>query len=116
MLRAATLWEERIPLDQLPSYFNDVYRSSEKLTKMPLLRGRRADTMRRPVLYVPGQCLEVRRDMAQGMILFFVLVGRLDGGHCLWRWRRQRGEGGREGGLEMGGCVVVWCEMMCDVV
>ena len=36
VLPAATLWEEGVPLDQLPYTFNDVYGSPEKLTEMPL--------------------------------------------------------------------------------
>jgi hypothetical protein len=116
VLRAATLWEEGFPLDQLPHYFYDVYGSSEKLPEVPRLRRRRADRARRPVLYVPGQCLKFGCDMAQGMILLFV-IGRLDGGHRLCRRRRRqrqrrrgrRGEGGRE--LEVGVCVLCMCDV-----
>ena len=110
MLWAATLWEEEVTLDQLPYTFNDVYGSPKKLTEMPLLCRRRVDRARRPVLDLPGQCLKVRCEMAQGMIPLFV-VGRLDGGHRLW-WRMRRGEG--RGGSEGWRWVVVWC-VMCDV-
>jgi hypothetical protein len=57
-------------------------------------RGGVASSSRRrlPVLYLPGQCLKVGRDMAQGMILLFV-IGRLDRGHehCLGQRRRRGG-------------------------
>jgi len=54
VLWVATLWEERVPLDQLSYNFNDVYGSPKKLTEMPLLRRRRADRARCPVLDLPG--------------------------------------------------------------
>ena len=62
---------------------------------------RRADTARRPVLYVPGQCLKVRHGHVAWGILVEVVVRCLAGGHCLWR---RRGEGGS--------CVLCWaCEV-----
>ncbi len=60
VLRAATLWKEGVSLEQLPCFFDDEHARSKKLTEVPRLRRHRADTVRHPVLYVPGQCLEVR--------------------------------------------------------
>ena len=108
VLRAATLWEEGVPLEQLPCFFDDEQARSEKLTEVPRLRRRRADTARRPVLDVPGQCLEVRHGhVARGILAEVIVAGHLAGGHghCLWRRRRRGGEGGWE--LEMIVCCVV---------
>ena len=64
------------------------------LTEVSRLRRRGADTARRPVLDVPGQCLKVRHGHdARGILAEVVVVGRLAGrhGHHLWRWRRRWG-------------------------
>ena len=54
MLWAATLWEEGVPLEQLPYFFDDEHVCPEKFQKVSCLCRCRADTVRRPVLYVPG--------------------------------------------------------------
>jgi len=45
MLWAATLWEEGVPLKQLPYFFDDEHARPEELTEVLLLRRRRADTV-----------------------------------------------------------------------
>ncbi len=45
MLRVATLWEEGVPLKQLPCFFDDEHARPEKLMEVPLLRHRRTDTV-----------------------------------------------------------------------
>jgi hypothetical protein len=110
VLRAATLWEEGVPLEQLTYFFDNKHARPEKLPEVLCLRRCRADTVRRPVLYVPGQCLKVRHGHVARGILLVVVVGHLAGGHGhrLWR-RRRRWGGGREG--VGNGCVlcgVMW--------
>ena len=96
VLWAATLWEEGVPLEQLPCFFDYEHARSEKLTEVPRLRRCRANTARRPVLDDPGQCLEVRHGhVARGILAVVVVVGRLAGGHGHCLGRRRRG-GGRE--------------------
>jgi hypothetical protein len=115
VLRAATLWEEGVPLEQLPYFFDNEHAHPEKFPEVPRLRRRRADTVRRPVLYVPGQCLEVKHGhVARGILVEVIVVGHLAGG--LGRRRRRRGGGGGgagEGG-EGGSCVlcgVMWLSL-----
>jgi hypothetical protein len=99
VLRAATLWEEGGPLEQLPGFFDDENARPEKLTEVPRLRCRCADTVRRPVLDVPGQCLEVRHGHVARGKLIDVIVGRLAGRHRSFVAAAVgEGEGGREGG------------------
>jgi hypothetical protein len=75
VLRAATLWEEGVPLEQLPCFFDDEHARPEKLTEVPRLRRRRADTARHPVLDVSCQCLEVRHGhVARGILAEVVVV------------------------------------------
>ena len=50
VLWAATLWEEGVPLEQLPYFFDDEHARPEKLPEVPRLHRRCADTVRRPVL------------------------------------------------------------------
>jgi len=101
MIWAATLWEEGVPLEQLPWFFDDEHTRPKKLTEVPRLCRRRANTARHPVLDVPGKCLEVRHGhVAWGILAEVVVVGHLAGGHGhrLWRWRQGgEGGGGREG-------------------
>ncbi len=75
VLRVATLWEEGVPLEQLPCFFDDEHDRPKKLTEVPHLRRRCADTARRPVLDVPGQCLKVRHGhVARGILAEVVVV------------------------------------------
>ncbi len=125
MLWAATLWEQGAPLEQLPCYFDNENTCPKKLTEVQSLRCCRANMARRPVLDVPGQCLEVRHGHVVRDILADVIVGCLTGGHH-FGWRQWRGWSPppppaprREG---VGGkllCVVCCCVVffvMCDVV
>ena len=105
VLRAATLWEKGGPLEQLPGFFDNKNARPKKLTEVPRLRRRRADTVRHPVLDVPGQCLEVRHGHVARGILIDVIVGRLAGGHRSFVAAAVGGggrEGGRAGGREGG--------------
>jgi hypothetical protein len=82
VLRAATLWEEGVPLEQLPYFSDDKRARPEKLPEVPCPRRHRADTVRCPVLDVPGQCLEIRHGhVARGILVEVVIVGGLTGGH-----------------------------------
>ena len=98
------------PSRATPMFFRRRARSSQNLPEVSRLRCRPANTVKRPVLYIPGQCLEVRHGhVAWGILAEVVIVGRLDGRHRLWRRRRRRGgrEGGRE--LEVAWLCAVWC-------
>ncbi len=76
VLWAATLWEEGVPLEQLPYFFDGEHARPEKLPEVSHLRRRLADMVRRPVLYVPGQCLKVRHGhVARGILLVIVVIG-----------------------------------------
>ena len=92
VLWATTLWEEGVPVKQLPYSFNDEHARREKFPKVPRLRHRRADTARHPVLDVPGQCLKIRHGhVARSILCEVVVVGGLTGGHSF-------GGGGGGGG------------------
>jgi hypothetical protein len=94
MLWAATLWEEGIPLEHFPFFFDDKHACPKKFPKVPRLRRRRADTVRRPVLDVPGQCLKIRHGhVARGILIEVVVVRGLAGGYC---FGGGNGGGGRE--------------------
>ena len=67
---------------------------SKKLTEVPRLRCCHAATARCPVLYVPGQCLEVRHGHVARGIRVEVILGRLADGHRLWRQQGGGGVGG----------------------
>ena len=98
------------PSRATPMFFRRQARSSQKLPEVSRLCCCPADTVRRPVLYIPGQCLEVRHGhVARGILAEVVIVGRLDGRHRLW-WRRRR-RGGRERGrgVEVAWLCAVWC-------
>jgi hypothetical protein len=102
MLQTAILWEEEVPLKQLPGFFNDEHTGPKKLPEVPCHCRRRANMARPPVLDVPGQCLEVRHGHVHVTrnILIDFFVGRLAGGHHFLRWWWRGGgreEGGREG-------------------
>jgi hypothetical protein len=103
MLRATTFWEEGVPLQATPMFFNVEHARPEKLKEVPRLRRCRADMTRtrRPVLDVQGQCLEVRHEHVARGILVDVPIGHLTCGHHLWRWQ-WRGGRGREGRREGG--------------
>jgi hypothetical protein len=66
VLWVATLWEEGVPFELLPYCFDNEHTRPKQLPEVPRLRCRRADTVRRPVLYVPGQCLKVRHGHVGG--------------------------------------------------
>ena len=107
VLRAATLWKEGVPLEQPPCFFDDKHARPEKLTEVPRLRSRRADTARRSVLDVPGQCLKVRHGhVTRGILAEVVVVGCLTGGHghCCGGGVGGAGGGGRE-------LCAVWCDV-----
>jgi hypothetical protein len=83
IFRAATLWKEGVPLKQLPGFLDNEHARPEKVMEVSCLRCHRTDTVRRPVLDVPGQCLEIRHGHVARGILIEVLVGCLAGGHPL---------------------------------
>jgi hypothetical protein len=131
VLRAAILWEEGVPLEQLPYFFDDKHARPENSQKCRVSvvtvptrvwckrcqKTLKRDIsivfpcpVRRPVLYVPGQCLEVRHGYVARAYwlklscldasLADIIYGGDGGGRGGWidGWR----EGGREGGRERG--------------
>ena len=107
MLWVATLWEEGVPLEQLPCFFDNEHAHPKKLMEVPRLRRCRFDTVRRPVLDVPGQCLEVRHLPGSSLLMSLLdtlLADIIFGGGG--------GGGGGQGGGREGGnvcCFVVCC-------
>ncbi len=85
MLWEAALWEERVPVKQLPYFFDDEHACPKKFPEVPRLCRRRPNTARHPILYVLDQFLKVKH--MPSLILADVVVGRLDGGHCFEKIR-----------------------------
>ncbi len=107
MLRAALLWMQVVPDEEIPEDLHHPHACSKELAEVPRLCRRCPNMTRRPVLDVPGDQQKVRGEVA--LVLAGVVIGHNTGGrnHCgsgaVERRGRWRGE------LGFLCCVVVVC-------